>query len=383
MHGNVWEWCQDGRRGYSSTPVSDPVGPLEESANRALRGGGWVNPARRCRSAYRFASEPGIRSRSLGFRLVAGQPDPEEEKAPEAQPGRAERARGAMRSIAPVGLWTADAQAPWPWNHAPFLGRAQGGPRWASKLTEDEFGVLSELDLGGVIMKFRQIEAGTFWMGSPDDEAGRFSDEGPRHEVTLTRGFWMAVTPVTQAQWMTVMGGGSNPSHFKGNNRPVERVSWQDCQEFLSALNQRFPALHAALPTEAQWEYACRAGTRSRFNNGSEDDAALADLGWYAATSRGGTHDVGQKEANGWGLYDMHGNVVEWCQDGLREYRSTPVIDPVGSVQDHVSRVLRGGGWYNLERHCRSAYRYETNPGNRALGIGFRLLAAQPPAAQE
>jgi formylglycine-generating enzyme required for sulfatase activity len=163
-----------------------------------------------------------------------------------------------------------------------------------------------------VTQRLRWIPAGTFLMGSPESEAGRWPDERPQHEVTLTRGFWMFDTPVTQQLWRAVMG--DNPSQFNGDLRPVEKVSWDDTQRFLKALNQKLGDAVFVLPSEAQWEHACRAGTNTAYAFG-DDAAKLDDFAWYRDNSAGKTHPVATKQPNAWGLFDMHGNVLEWCQD--------------------------------------------------------------------
>ena len=161
----------------------------------------------------------------------------------------------------------------------------------------------------------RWIEPGTFQMGSPDSEDGRYSDEGPQHEVRLTKGFWLGDTPVTQALWTAAMG--NNPSHFKDPKRPVESVSWDDVQQFLNKMNARVPGIGLGLPTEAQWEYACRAGTEGA--NYARGGQKLADIAWFGENSGGQTHPVATKPCNDWGLYDMLGNVWEWCADGTTQ----------------------------------------------------------------
>jgi formylglycine-generating enzyme required for sulfatase activity len=180
-------------------------------------------------------------------------------------------------------------------------------------------------------MKFVRIDPGSFKMGS--------QDYGPVHEVTLSKGFYLQATEVTQTQWEAVMG--ANPSHFKGPDRPVERVSWDDAQEFLRRLNEREKDTRYRLPTEAEWEYACRAG-------GQEPDTApnLDDVAWWGKNSKNETHPVGQKKPNAWGLYDMRGNVMEWVQDGYGPYSPEAQVDPQGPPSGRA-RVLRGGSGGN------------------------------------
>jgi formylglycine-generating enzyme required for sulfatase activity len=233
-----------------------------------------------------------------------------------------------------------------------------------------------DLELGaGVVIRLRRIPPGRFLMGSPDDEVGRDDDEGPRHWVTLTRGFWLADAPCTRAEWRAVMG--TEPSAFKGDDLPVEKVSWEDCQEFCKRLRLRFQELEPRLPTEAEWEYACRAGTTSAFNDGP----ALDKLGWFDGNSGEKTHPVRLKEANQWGLYDMHGNVCEWCEDcfGTYNINADDQVDPTGPTgRASVSvRVYRGGSWSNRPENCRSAFRGGMPPGGRSHDLGFRLVSGQ------
>ena len=221
-----------------------------------------------------------------------------------------------------------------------------------------------------VPMRFVYVPPGEFTMGSPEDEPGRDDDER-QHKVILTEGFFMQETPVTQAQWAAVMG--DNPSHFKkcGPDCPVESVSWDDAQRFLKKLNEGGGEYEYRLPTEAQWEYACRAGTTTRYYTG-DSKADLKRAGWYGENSGDKTHPVGQKKPNAFGLYDMHGNVWEWCQDWFGDYPAGPVTDPTGP-KCGSNRVLRGGGWYDNARYCRSADRYGYYPSFRGSRYGFRL----------
>jgi len=211
--------------------------------------------------------------------------------------------------------------------------------------------------------KFVRIPAGKFRMGSPEGENGRSSAE-KLHTVTLTKPFELMTTPVTQALWEFVMGG--NPSHFKGPVRPVEEVSWDDAQGFISKLNEMFGVTCFRLPTDAEWEYACRAGTTSA-TYGNLDEVA-----WYENNSGKETHRVGQKQPNAWGLYDMLGNVWEWCQDWYGGYPGGDVVDPVGPSSGS-SRVYRGGSWRGDARGVRAALRNYGAPGYRGSTLGFRL----------
>jgi formylglycine-generating enzyme required for sulfatase activity len=231
--------------------------------------------------------------------------------------------------------------------------------------------------------QMRWIPPGTFLMGSRSSELGRWEDEGPQHEVILSRGYWLGRTPVTQALWVTVMG--ENPSRFRGERaddleRPVERVSWEDCQRFLGVLNAQVVGLAARLPTEAEWERACRAGTTSATWIGELSGEAKAPdldaIAWYGANSDGGTHHVGRKGPNPFGLHDMLGKVWEWCADGMREYTAAPMTDPVGDEQD-PRRVYRGGSWVSTARNVRAAARNAIPRDNRFDSLGFRLAGGR------
>jgi len=213
---------------------------------------------------------------------------------------------------------------------------------------------------------FRWCPPGTFIMGSPADEPNR-RDKETQHLVTLSKGFWMLESEVTQAMWESVMD--NNPSNFKGSKLPVEKVSWKDCQEFITKLNALLagtPGFKFSLPTEAQWEYACRAGTTTTYHFGDTLTQQQANFGGNQ------TKEIGSYPANAWGLKDMHGNVWEWCQDWYGEYPSVAVIDPTGAER-FSHRVVRGGSWYFDTEYCRSACRYYYDPVARYRYIGLRL----------
>ena len=267
-------------------------------------------------------------------------------------------------------------------------------PSWAEVFGEDDLGIFAECTIGGVRFPWRWIPPGHFQMGSPEDEKGRREDEGPQHWVRIARGFWMGETPVTQAQWKAVMG--RNPSNFPGDDRPVEQVSWYDSLDFIRRLNEWIPGLGAALPSEAQWEYACRADSTGAFHDGSPCtepegmDPALDRLGWFDKNSGGETHPVRQKLPNRWGLYDLHGNVWEWCRDvwdanayRVRENAEGGVEDPIFIGKSGAARFVRGGSWSNKARNCRAAIRYWINPDRDWSNIGLRLSAGQELGAAE
>lgn len=217
-------------------------------------------------------------------------------------------------------------------------------------------------------MTFVRVPPGSFVMGSPETEPGRDSDE-TQHRVTLTRAFYLQTTEVTQGQWRAVMG--NSPSRFSvcGDGCPVERVSWKDCQEFALRLNGKEGTTRYRLPTEAEWEYACRSGTTGPYYD------ELDRSGWHEGNSGGGTKPVALKAPSAWGLYDMHGNVWEWCLDWYGNYPAGSVTDPEGPSTGS-SHVCRGSSWSDRPRFCRSANRGRNGPSHRGDGLGFRLAAS-------
>jgi formylglycine-generating enzyme len=245
---------------------------------------------------------------------------------------------------------------------------------------EDRYGIWSDVEICGVVQRFRWIPPGEFLMGSPESEPERDEDE-VQHMVELTNGFWLADTAYTQQLWEAVMG--DNPSVFKGKQRPVENVNWYDCVRFIDRINKENPGLKLSLPTEAQWEYACRAGTNTPFSFGDNIAPEMVNYNGnypYAGGKKGKyreeTVDVKSLSANSWGLYEMHGNVLEWCEDWFGDYLTGKAVDPKGP-EESVDRVLRGGSWDNFGRRCRSASRQGNLPNNRGYGIGFRLSRGQ------
>jgi len=246
-----------------------------------------------------------------------------------------------------------------------LLGLAEGKPAEPDKPRgANPTSKTLTLDCGsGVKMELVLIPAGTFTMGSSD----RADDEKPPHPVTIGKPFYMGKYEVTQAQWQAVMG--SNPSIFKGDQSlPVEHVSWDDCQEFCKKLSAKTEKA-VRLPTEAEWEYACRAGSTGKFCFGNNDNG-LDAYAWYASNSGGKTHLVGDKQPNAWGLYDMHGNVWEWCPDWYDKY---PGSGATSDAFGQKCRVLRGGGWNDDPHGCRSAYRYWYRPDGRNMCLGLRV----------
>ena len=304
MSGNVSEWVLDGLREYTSKPITDPVGPTD-GVKRCVRGGSYFNSAVVCRSAARDWCEPDRVFSNFGVR---------------------------------VALVTSKDQ--------------KDEPSAGDRLV---------VTIKGVDFKFRYCPKGKFLMGSPETEQTMDDDEN-EHTVKLTSPFWIMETETTQELWESVMG--SNPSEM-----PVENVSWYDFQEFIKKLNETnlaFDGYEFALPTEAQWEYACRAGnTETRYGD-------LDKIAWYPGNSGGKTHNVATKEPNAWGVYDALGNVGEWCQDYYGDYPSGAVTDPTGAFVGTI-RVYRGGDWGCLAIYCRAAFRSHGDASVRFNYRGGRL----------
>ena len=229
-----------------------------------------------------------------------------------------------------------------------------------------------ELDIrDGVKMECVLVQPGKFQMGSPASETGRSAEE-KQHEVTISKGFYMGIYTVTQEQYEKVIG--TNPSKFKGPKNPVENVSWNDAQEFCKKLSA-ITGKSIRLPTEAEWEYGCRAGTTTAYCFG-DDPGGLGEYAWNGTTRT--TDPVGTKKPNAWGLYDMHRNVYEWCEDRYGDYPSAATIDPKGAEKGN-DRVMRGGCWVTSPVDCRSAHRLKVSPsiaGVEFLGMsfGFRVV---------
>jgi len=235
-------------------------------------------------------------------------------------------------------------------------------------------------DLGnGVKLEMVEIPAGTFYMGSPENEVGRNDSEGPQHQVNVPN-FFIGKYPLTQAQYQAIIG--NNPAHFKGNNRPVERVSWNNAVAFCQKLSQK-TGKNYKLPSEAQWEYACRAGTTTPFYFGESITPDLVNYdgnGVYAAAPKGQyrkqTTDVGTFPPNAFGLYDMHGNVWEWCEDDWQENYINAPVNGSALISRSDYKLLRGGSWSYDPEYCRSAYRLDLNLDYSSNDIGFRVVCS-------
>ncbi len=414
MHGNVFEWCKDwyDKDYYRTSPVNDPAGPLGGS-HRILRGGAWSDWAWGCRSASRVDVPPESHAWTMGLRVLLVLPDTSAElRNTESQiPNlKSEMSRPTVASLVGAdGKWKLPPGAPPP-AIAPFDDKTakKHQEAWAKHI-----GVPVELT-NSIGMKLVLIPPGEFMMGSPkelieeelkahrDDSLygkwylGQLAGEGPQHRVRITKPFYVGACQVTQREYRRVMG--VNPSAMSAagwckervagqdtEQFPVDSASWNNAVEFCRKLSETWEEKAAGhtyrLLSEAQREYACRAGSTGRFSFSSKqgkiseerDEQGLLDYGWFARNSGSITHAVGLKRANPWGLHDMCGNVSEWCQDwyGKDYYAMSPVDDPTGPLGGEC-RVLRGGGWGSAADSCRSAFRIDYKPGGRAAIVGFR-----------
>lgn len=225
-------------------------------------------------------------------------------------------------------------------------------------------------------MEFVPVRAGSFEMGSPPGDPGSFEKERPVHTVTFNYSFEIMTTEVSQAMWEELMQYIlDNPSQFYGPDRPVDSVLWEECQEFADAMNELDPAHEYRLPSEAEWEYACRAGTTTRFYWGDDPDySQILEYAWFSENSGDETHPVGEKLPNSLGLFDMSGNGWEWCLDTWHpDYEGAP-SDGSAWVEGSANHIIRGGGWIIGGRYCRSAHREYISAGNTHNFLGFRLV---------
>jgi len=347
MHGNVWEWCEDWYGEYPAGAVTDAKGPATGEL-RVLRGGSFSYLVSKARSSNRNGDAPTYRVVSLGFRLV-----------------RTADINAAV--VPPVPKPDQSAVMPATGNLlvAPFNeAKAKEVQKSVAKSLQKE--VEENADLGkGIKLEIVLIPAGKFMMGSPASENGRDNNE-TQHEVTLTKPYYMGKYEVTQEQWEGVME--ENRSQVKGAKLPVTDVSWEDCQEFIKKLNAKTNGGYR-LPTEAEWEYACRAGTTTAYSVG--DSLTKSDANIAGESIK----EVGSYKPNAFGLYDMHGNVWDWCEDWYANYPAGEAIDPKGPATE-TYRVLRGGSFVNSESNARSSLRFNYSPSDRPFLGGFRLVRA-------
>ncbi len=340
MHGNVEEWCSDWLGYYQYEPQIDPIGPIGDFQSpipggpyRVMRGGSWEYSSNNCQSAAR------------GFSLPDGR-----------------TFLGSSHGLRLVRLYNGTLPPPLP------------TPTPAISTSESIVIDIPGLPSNAKPLEMVLIPAGTFMMGSPNNEQDRDSYEGPQHEVTISQPFFLGMFEITQAQWLAVMGSNPTSGDRVGDDYPVDTVSWDDCQTFISHLNGMGRGSFR-LPSEAEWEYACRAGTMTRFYWG--DDPSYSEIGryaWYFGNkSPNGTKVVGQKLPNAWGLYDMSGNVEEWCGDFEGSYSSSHQTDPQGPIIGSY-RIKRGGCWGGQAKYSRSAYRTFISPNARSRYDGVRLL---------
>ncbi len=421
MHGNVWEWCHRYNpfesEGAGEREAHHRVWPAAERRAQVLRGGSWNGSTEDVRAARRIEDVEFVRNGKVGLRCV-----------------RAYGAGGAEHDAAPASR--SNAEAPFSsvtlrvdsgngW-HLPSSAALiiqsdrqelrldrQTRPAWATAIGRDRFGLHADFTVPGkeVTQRMRWIPPGRFSMGSPEEEAGRFGDEGPKREVSLQAGYWLFDTPCTQALWQAVLK--KNPSRFKSATRPVEQASLDDINQFISILNRKISGLNLTLPSEAEWEYACRAGTTMATYAGDldlvgENNApALDPIAWYSGNSgegfelrngydssewtekqfdhkRAGTRPVGIKAPNEWGLYDMLGNVWEWCADTWHDsYNGAPADGAAWIDSGSADRVLRGGSWGYEARDVRAACRDRDRPSYRGDDLGFRCARVQSESEAE
>jgi formylglycine-generating enzyme required for sulfatase activity len=375
MHGNVYEWCHDwySEGPYPAADVIDPSGP-RTGWRRALRGGAWIYVADNLRSADRGFSPPDHRSPEIGFRCILLVDPPQPGPHASARAGdSASEARMQIRQAVERAIAHGDRlQAEW-WLQRAGRRFHEDGDAWrdleraVAKLPPPP--AETEVQLGeGVTLQLVLIR--------PDLDRRNRSDSADgtdgRRKQPLTP-YYIGKYEVTQKQWIAVMG--HNPSAFvaesAADDLPVDNVSWQLCQQFTSKLNARETPFHFRLPTEAEWEFACRAGTKEdhHFREGTLDDYA-----WYGQNSGNRTHAVGKKKPNPWGLHDMYGNVWEWCQDSFASGTAAPA-DAVVHRLVTGERVVRGGAWNSLAKHVNSGFRYGVGPSLMMRYHGLRCVA--------
>jgi len=348
MHSNVYEWCNDWKADYPAGAVTDPKGP-RTGERCVLRGGSFSDGVSTARSSDRYFLTPTFRRNDFGFRLArtADIKGGTSHTVPKQDPAAVMPATGNLLVA--------------PFNEA----KAKEVQKEVAKSLKKE--VEEKVDLGkGMKLDLVLIPAGKFMMGSPTSEKERRGEE-TQHEVTLTKPFYMGKYEVTQEQWEAVMG--NNPSSkTKGAKLPVTNVSWEDCQEFIKKLNAKTNGGYR-LPSEAEWEYACRAGTTTAYSFGDKITPKDAN---YVDSKIDKPVAVGSYKPNAFGLYDMHGNVYEWCEDWYGDYRVGTATDSKGAETGEL-RVLRGGSFYIFASSARSSNRGGFTPSIRKGSDGFRL----------
>ena len=336
MSGNVYEWCYDwyGEEYYRSSPSNNPTGP-SSGVSRVNRGGCWSYTAKFCRVTGRNGKFAENRYNYLGLRLAWSQK-------------RGDLNGDGQVDVTDVGM---------------LIDMVLG------KLPSDDDPATQTFTVNGVSFKMIAVKGGTFTMGATAEQGSDAeSDENPAHQVTLSD-YSIGATEVTQELWQAVMG--SNPSYFTGDlQRPVEEVSWNTCQQFITKLNQ-LTGKNFRLPTEAEWEYAARGGNKSQgFKYSGSNN--IGDVAWYKNNNNDETHPVGTKAPNELGLYDMSGNVWEWCQDWYDSYSSNAQTNPTGPASGS-ELVYRGGGWSGLAGYCRVSNRSCDGAVFRSNDRGLRL----------
>jgi len=347
MHGNVYEWCQDWYGDYPEAEATDPTGVIE-GERRVLRGGCWGYFPEFCRSAYRSKSLPEARNFDIGFRLVcAGGP---EVNLTPLVPGE----------LAAIDRPNRPAEPP------EVIPEIEGPLPESTEVMANDIG-----------MELKLIPAAQFLMGSRRSEQGRNADE-QLHRVTLTKPYFIGTREVTQRQWTEVMGTSpwKGKSYVKeGPNFPATYITYKDAVAFCKKLSSREGRPYR-LPTEAEWELACRTGLATAFSFGN-NPAALSAFAWFSENTSDAdeeyAHSVGLKEPNRFGLYDMHGNVSEWCSDRYASYPEGDITDPEGAAGGE-NRIVRGGSWSNTPSQCRSAIRKSLTRDDRSSRVGLRVV---------
>lgn len=382
MHGNVYEWCADwySEGTYLATDIVDPQGP-KSGLRRVLRGGAWIHVPENLRSADRGFSPPDYRSNEYGLRcvLLLDEQSQTEDKIVAAKSSSKDRSLSItvrLQNLIEEGDRLA-AEFLLAENEKTIadLELLSSLRREISQLPSPPEKLTVNLS-NDVTMELLLVRPGTFVMGS---EASASDSEKPSHRVTITRPFYLGKYEVTQAQWMALMQ--KNPSAYFDETTDetrsmfaVDNVSWTLCTSFLGSLNEKVPGYRFRLPTEAEWEFACRAGTTDSLHY---KEGTLDGYAWYGANSGNHTHAVGQKKANARGFHDMYGNVWEWCHDRFGPYSAEAAVDPSGPTVSAFAgaRVLRGGAWNNIASHVNSTYRHDAGPNIPMRFYGFRCVA--------